>query len=341
MNEPALVTEIPASQFSFLSSFPLVDHELSVASVLAGVLPGRIWVDHHGDCGLVKTPECNVLVGTPRDEPTVRALFEHIGYFDPVAGDRSLWGPAIEALHPNRGIRRYIRCSLSRKGGWPTDFDAPVVLIRAADLGNLGYRNSELVTEWVQSVPGAPTEVWAAVVVQDHTVVSCSAVDCILPPRAEIGVKTMPGFRGRGYARACAAALIRALVDQGVEQVGWHCVSTNRRSLAIALALGFGERIEHDSYSPFPPIENDDDLDARGWAEYAQFFEQRAATNPDHCWQAAKCWAKAADGPRALHSLSRLVETGRLWFRDYLEESPEFLPFADRDEWKAVVRGES
>jgi len=54
----------------------------------------------------------------------------------------------------------------------------------------------------------------------------------------EIGIETMAGFRGKGYAYAVACAFIEHCIQHGFEPV-WACRKSNTPSLKLALKCGF------------------------------------------------------------------------------------------------------
>lgn len=58
----------------------------------------------------------------------------------------------------------------------------------------------------------------------------------------EIGVETRAPYRGRGFARLAARALIDQCRAQGLEPV-WACRRENHGSYALALALGFAPTV--------------------------------------------------------------------------------------------------
>lgn len=53
----------------------------------------------------------------------------------------------------------------------------------------------------------------------------------------EVGVETVPPFRGRGYAKACLSALSQALKARGME-TEYRCQRYNRASYAVAAGAG-------------------------------------------------------------------------------------------------------
>ncbi len=58
--------------------------------------------------------------------------------------------------------------------------------------------------------------------------------------RVEVGVETIPSARGKGYAKACLAALMEALREKGIE-VEYRCQRYNRASLSVARGAGLSE----------------------------------------------------------------------------------------------------
>lgn len=325
---------------------PLINntnHELSVFSVVFDIIPGEVWVDshEHPKCGLIKTPECNVVFGDPPGALICKDLFSKIGYFGTVTCDVSSWNSSIYKYHNNSGIRKYKRLyySLSKGDIRLKSIIKQTQLLHLNDLETISYKNKEIILDWIniKNQPELENLSIAAVIIEDNSIVSCAAVDCIYENRAEIGIKTMEGFRRRGNGIASVVALLNALLDQGFQEIGWHCVSSNKGSIATARAAGFEQKKEYESYAPFPPIENIDDLNREEWIEYAMFFTEKAEQNPNHFWQAAKCWAKAQVITSSIECINRMIDKNLLWFKDYMDESPEFLRFSGDKSWISLM----
>jgi len=64
--------------------------------------------------------------------------------------------------------------------------------------------------------------------------------------RVELGIETLPGFRGKGCARAACSALIKHCIERGLEPV-WSCRLENEGSFRLAKRLGF----EPSLYLPY------------------------------------------------------------------------------------------
>lgn len=318
------------------------NNELSIWSVVSDLLPGEVWVDQDNPTyGLVKTPECNVLFGVPSDTQTCAELFEKIGYFGTVTCDNSSWNTITEKCHKNSAIRKYTRqyFSIRREELIRSPSREVPQILHLSDLKKIQYTNRAIVLDWINLQNQSEQEDFAvaAVIVKENMIVSCAAVDCVHQQRAEIGIKTVEDFRRQGYGLASVTALLGALFDHGIREIGWHCVRSNKGSIAIAKTVGFLLGKEYESYAPFPPIENTTDLDETGWIEYARFFEDKAEHDANHYWQAAKCWAKALDISGSIECITMMIDRNILWFKDYIDESAEFSRFYHTPEWVALM----
>ena len=68
-----------------------------------------------------------------------------------------------------------------------------------------------------------------------------------LDSQLEIGVETYPKYRGHGFAKHAASALIEQCVKSGIEPV-WSCRRQNQASYHLAKALGFLPTVEGPYY---------------------------------------------------------------------------------------------
>ncbi len=63
----------------------------------------------------------------------------------------------------------------------------------------------------------------------------------------EISIETVKGYRRKGYARACAIALIHDCVSKGLIPY-WECEAANTASALLAESLGFEKLFDYDLY---------------------------------------------------------------------------------------------
>lgn len=63
--------------------------------------------------------------------------------------------------------------------------------------------------------------------------------------RCEVGIITMEAYQQRGLATAMASALIKEAQSRGIAQIGWHCYTSNKPSVATALKVGFIKQADY------------------------------------------------------------------------------------------------
>lgn len=324
-------------------------HELSIAAAVHGYAPSEVFVDdpENPKSGLFKGEECNVLFGdsTPGCGDFYWKIFEKIDYYDQVTCDHDGWNAVVEEQHVNRAIRKYNRYSYSLKredytGANKTSANAKVIVLDSTSMESLEYENAEMAKEWacIHERETLPSIALAAVVVVDNAIVSCSGVDCYYDNKVEIGIQTRRGFRGKGYGITAVNALVRALFDYGIDEIGWHCVSTNRGSRSIAEKLGFNKICTYTAHTPYPPIENIADLTTDEWRDNAAFYMNKAADDPTQNWIAAQCWAKANEMLKVFSCFENLAKSDNMWFLDCLDDLEEFDKWTSDTRWNDKLK---
>ncbi|WP_161606091.1 GNAT family N-acetyltransferase [Microlunatus speluncae] len=233
-----------------------LDHQLSVAAVLAGTMPGVVLVDDAADprAVFVHSPEGNFVGGDPTGTPFVADLRAHVAAtFDPerdgglvLSFDHDGWGRWAREIVPGPAPvvvpRRHY---LLHPGPSRPRPDPPA-----------GYRLVPIDAELLCR-PGLPDHVrrwiagnWGgeeAFLAQGFGVVArlgddfagWSVADCAVGDRAEIGIHTAPAHRRRGLASQVAAAAATIAFDRGLSEVGWHCNEDNPGSWHTAESAGF------------------------------------------------------------------------------------------------------
>jgi len=322
-------------------------NQLSIRSAVEGNTPGAVYVDSRGNpkSGLIKTSECNVIFGESANKGFNEGIKKHIDYFDQIICDEPGWDEVLPAIHANGALRKYRRkyycLEKSRYRESPSKEENPEIQLLYADtIGQLDYQNADIVNDWM--VLEKPERFGrlclGALAVVGDTIASCSLIDCISDKKIEIGIKTTKGFRKLGYGKKAVAAMVTESFRNGIEEIGWHCVSTNIGSIKTAERCGFRFHREYESNAPLPPIENAADLTKEQWEDYARFFEEKARDNTDHHWAASRCWAQANDSASALGCIRRLLENQIYWFIDLLDGSEEHQRFAGDAAWIELRR---
>ena len=103
--------------------------------------------------------------------------------------------------------------------------------------------NHALVTDWVATNWNNEAEFLALgfgfCLVYEGAVVSLSVADCASGTQSEVGIRTVPEYRRRGYGTLTAAAAVEHALGGKYHQVGWHCSEDNLGSIGVAEKVGF------------------------------------------------------------------------------------------------------
>jgi len=257
----------------------------SVRAVLADPGIGRILLDDSQDpgAGLIWGPEGLYLGGAPRaggDYASLSSAIEGWAYLYVSPA----WKPALSALLPG-------------------DYRVPHARIRLLALAPprcpKPLPQDYLITPMAEPLGFAVTH-------EGQIVSRCSA-DMIVGHYAEIGVWTHFGHRRKGLARAAAAASLGAAFESGIEEVGWHCLASNKGSLAVADALGLSFEQPYTAFSASLPAENVGDLSASECRQLAVHFDAGAKHIHWLGFHAAAAWALAGEEERALDAVEALI----------------------------------
>lgn len=66
--------------------------------------------------------------------------------------------------------------------------------------------------------------------------------------RYELGIETIEDYQRQGIATHLATAVIKHAFAQGATEIGWHCWTKNTPSVATALKLGFAKMLDYPVY---------------------------------------------------------------------------------------------
>lgn len=175
-------------------------------------------------------------------------------------------------------------------------------------------------------------------IMHEGQAVSRCAADMVVQNYAEIGVSTHPDHRRRGLAHAVAGASLKAAFKTGITQVGWHCLASNKGSLALAKSLGFSSRHNYTAFSASLPAEAVGDLMAAECLALAQHFAQGAKQVNWLGFHAAVGWALAGERERALEAVEDLVRGGWAGDANWLENHWALQCLHDEPRFRAAIR---
>ena len=105
-------------------------------------------------------------------------------------------------------------------------------------------------------------------------------------PRAcEVGIYTCEPYRRQGFATLTAAATVERCLEEGIEQIGWHCWGENLGSAATARKVGF-------ELTDAQPVWNACFNTFDNWMLQAHYYNQAGrAGDALECWeQAFEMW---------------------------------------------------
>jgi len=320
-------------------------HELTIKCVIESLSPGNVFVDDASSprSFLIKTPECNLLGGYAFNDTFNTNIKSKIKYYDTILCDTDDWKNIITNIHPNIAIKSYKRKFYKRNINNKIiikDVIANIKYIYLNDINSITYENNEIILDWINLLNhnDIKSVCIASIIIIDNKIVSFSCIDCYTDNNVEIGIKTIKGYENNGYGFIATSALVNELHNNGINNIGWHCMSTNIGSQRIANKCGFSEICEYPLFSPYPPIENINDISIEDWNKLGEFYSNKGNIAIDQYWQAARCWAKAKEEIKVVECVKMLVDKNQLWFLKYIHGCEEFIFLQKNDEWKHVIQ---
>jgi len=118
--------------------------------------------------------------------------------------------------------------------------DPPARLLTGVDIGlleDVPPQFAPALAGWESRAVALDESIVAAVTV-DGGIVSLASVFARTPRHADVAVHTLESFRSRSYSTACAALVVRAILDSGRTPT-WTVQERNLASVRISEKLGF------------------------------------------------------------------------------------------------------
>lgn len=311
--------ELNRNEFSRVEHFVKSQNELSVLSVVHGIMPGEIYVNNidNPTAALIKTCECNLIAGNTNDTVFNSEVSLELDFWDQLTPDSREWTDLIPSIHKNPFVRKYKRRLYTLSAGDFCECNKPLkdgFVIEKVNLELLRqnfYENSEKIFEWV-SHWGNDAEFQkygtGYFIHNDKAIVSWSLSDCSFDKKIAIGIHTDERFRKNGFGKAVVSATVKDCFAKGYEVIDWLCVDTNKGSSAIAEDLGFKYNNPYYSFSTYPPIENVNDLSEAEWHEWGVYLEQAYQTEDCLIWDCLYCYIKSNDIEKTMHIMSSMEQ---------------------------------
>ncbi|WP_032123007.1 GNAT family N-acetyltransferase [Clostridium amazonitimonense] len=325
--------KLNSKEFKKIAHLVKSQDELSIFSVISGVISGEIYVNNINNptAALIQTSECNLIAGSPNDEVFNSEVSSELDFWDQLTPDSHEWIDKIPSIHKNHFVRKYkrrhyvlssddfVECHAKLKEGYILE-KADVSLLRQ----NL-FENSEKLLEWIEG--WGDDEKFQKhgtgyFVRNNKTIVSWSLSDCSFEKKIAIGIHTDERYRNKGFGKIVVSATVKDCFAKGYEKIDWLCVDSNKGSIAIAEKLGFKYNNEYYSFSSYPPIENLKDLSEAEWHEWGEYLENASKTETPLLWECLYCYIKSNDVEKTIDIMTTMkqkkitIDYSR--FKDYI-----------------------
>ena len=239
-------------------------YHLAVPSVLAGILPGRIYVDDPGrpaSAILIPSSKYRVYVG---GEPSAQLLADVIHLlYEPSPAQRygfmahypsSAWEATIErvlqGLGTSASLRHYYHLTEPSAPVAPPPPEAIVLaqisptLVEDASLVSRDLLIDEIHSE-SPSLEYFFRQHFGFCALDGRQIVGWCLAKYHYQSRYELGIGTIDAYQRQGIATQVASAVIKQAFAEGATEIGWDCWASNSASVATALKLGFQKEREY------------------------------------------------------------------------------------------------
>lgn len=148
--------ELKNEQYGKAKELVTSHNELSVFTVLEGLMEGKVHVDsaEHPQVLMIESSETTLLAGRADNDAFNQALTESLGFWEQVTPDNEEWRLKIPEVHPNKYIREYTRHRyiVTRETFTPIELSLPEGYVpEKIDLPELrkkSYKNADKIYKW-------------------------------------------------------------------------------------------------------------------------------------------------------------------------------------------------
>lgn len=266
MEHPVSLLLDPDTYASVQSLFQDMTYHLAVVTVLAGILPGRIYVDDPAQPAtaiLIPSNRHRVYVsGTPAPRLIADVLHrlsseavEQSGGFVVYYDAAQPWQPALEHVLDQQDLlfswRQFYRLREppAPGGAGPLPEQITIGRIDETTIADTTLVNRDLLLEEIQSESPSLAHFFRkqfGFCAQDgRQLVGWCLAEYHAQGRYELGIETVEAYQRKGIATHLADAVVRHAFAQGAQEIGWHCWAANRPSVATAVKVGFEKVLDY------------------------------------------------------------------------------------------------
>lgn len=292
-------------------------NELSVLTVINGIMPGKIYVnniDSPTDV-LIQTSECNLIAGSSNDVVFNSMVSKELDFWDQLTPDSIEWIDKIPTIHRNKFIKKYKRRHYVLSSNQFVECDNNLTneyVLEKVDLTLLrekAFENSEKLLEWAGNwgVDETYQKYGTGYFIHNNKIiVSWSLSDCSFNDKIAIGIHTDERFRNKGFGKIVVSATIKNCFDKGYNSIDWLCVDSNKGSIAIAEKLGFILNNDYYSFTSYPPVENFSDLSEYEWNEWGEYLENASKIEDKLLWDCLYSYIKSNDVEKTINIITTM-----------------------------------
>jgi RimJ/RimL family protein N-acetyltransferase len=258
----------PENYPSVHSLFEEMPCHLAVVTVLAGILPGRIYVDDPASSGtaiLIPSNQHRVYVS---GEPSPRLLADVIHLLFTESLEES-YGCVVyyDASHTWKQTLEYVLQKQEAMSSWRQFYRlrdssslAPRTLPEHITIGHIDetmvgasplVNRQDLLEEILSESPSLEhffRQNFGFYAQDGQQLVAWCLAEYHYQGRYELGIETIEAYQRQGIATHLAEAVIKHAFAQGATEIGWHCWAKNTPSIATALKLGFEKVRDYPVY---------------------------------------------------------------------------------------------
>ncbi|NHK32983.1 MAG: GNAT family N-acetyltransferase [Asgard group archaeon] len=358
--------------------FTEVEYNLNCMVVIAGINPGRIWVDSKEKptsgflidnswtyflAGNPNNYEFNTSIGKLlKDEifPKVENLekmnfgewlinFENKDWFDKIENEFAIKDPiALERCY-------YVFDKLLIPD-WRTQIPKGFAMRRidTSLLKDEKLENIEEIKGWIKSQYGSEEKfleegLGFCLIEGKKTIASWCLSEWAMESKIEIGIITAQNYRRKGLATLCTAATVELCQEKGYE-IGWHTNQENVASCRLAEKVGFVRKKNY--ISAYGAYKEKDNLLNNAWhkgivldkPEVGISYIKKAmefGVEVRHCFVYARLLVKLKRFNEAIEALMKIVELGPanpVNYKYNLETRDCFQELRKMKEWKELMK---